>query len=192
MHIKVVLTVLALLLSGCASKHPLMPETYDPTQHARLRVGLDWIWAGIYFNQDCYDTDWQRQQLTSIGARAPSQIFSRSIGMPESNVDIGQYSEFIMPTNMPITLNVGGGGTIKSGNMQFYTTPWQHPVTVVFEAGKDYEMWGYQRRTVVRELIVADGKVVGGQVLDDLPRAEACDRPPMPPQRMPRGGQDAI
>lgn len=193
MYMKFLLPVIVLLLSGCAVKHPLMPEKYDPSQHARLRVGIDWVSVGIYFNQDCYDDDWQRAQLTSITARGMTQVLSRSIGMPESDlIDMGAYSEFVMPANMPITLSQRGGGTVPGGNMQSYTTPWHYPVTVVFEAGKDYELWSYQRRPVVRELIVVDGKVTGGKILKDLPKADACDRPPMPPQPMPRGGQDVI
>lgn len=119
---------------------------------------------------------------------------SRSIGMPKSEnlENRGTYSEYVVPANVPIVISQRGGGTVYGTYVTVYTPPWHYPVVVEFEAGKDYEVWTYEHRPVVRELIVTDGKVTGIKVLDDLNRAAECYQPPKPPGPMPRSGQDAF
>lgn len=165
------------LLVGCSATNPNILHSYDAAKDARVRV--------FVYSADRIRLDFDRACYTNPGIVGHGEgletnqrghyLGSRSVGMPPtSKRSEAVFDEFIIRAGVPVTVLWKFGGEYKS--------PWtgvssRSPETklagyFVPVAGKDYEIYGRERKGIVEDLSATGGRDM--EKLVELKPAEAC------------------
>jgi hypothetical protein len=155
----IILLLLGGLLSGCATTEQMLPLTFNPDQHARIRV-FHGTSVHLYLGDICKD-----DTLPAINAAAGGFSYlvrNKRIGMPATDNIPFSYHEYTIPAGQPMTVKMywqvqNANGTWQSCGPEYSTfTP---------EAGHDYDTFmkfsgGACQGVVVRKFVVdSAGKI---------------------------------
>lgn len=169
------------LLVGCSATNPHILRSYDATKDARVRV--------FVYSADRIRLDFDLECYTNPGILGHGEGLetnqrghyqgSRSVGMPPTlKRSEAVFDEFIISAGVPVTVSWKFGGEYKSSWTGVSSRSPETKVAGHFVpvAGKDYEIYGRDRKGVVEDLIATGGGDM--EKLVELKPAEACSAKP--------------
>ncbi|MDH0524784.1 hypothetical protein [Achromobacter xylosoxidans] len=165
------------LLAGCSPTNPNIRKSYDAFSDARVRV---FVYSAtrirLDFDRDCYESPGFSAHGDGLETIQRFHSFqgSRSVGMPPtSKRSDAIYDEFIIKAGIPVTVFWQFGGTLRSGTgFSMHSTQTEDAGSFIPVAGKDYEIYGMERKGYVEDLGVEQGADTRKFV--ELTPAKAC------------------